>query len=125
MSSPSIQSAHLPLTTAARHRQNVQKQGGVRAHRFFLLASLPAVVVVAVVILVPLVISVGLSFTGYSIDVPNRVPFVGLENYRNLFTDPEFPTVLVNTFEYALGAVLAEVVVGVGFAVLLASHFRG
>jgi multiple sugar transport system permease protein len=98
---------------------------GRQSNSFFLFASLPAVVVVAAIILVPLLVSVGLSFTGYSIDIPDHLPLVGLQNYRELIHDPQIPGVVANTFEYVIGAVAAETVVGVGVAVLLASRFRG
>jgi multiple sugar transport system permease protein len=83
------------------------------------------VVVVAAIILVPLIVSVGLSFTGYSIDIPGKLPWVGLLNYRLLISDPQIPAVLENTLEYVIGSVVAEVVVGTAIAVLLASRFAG
>lgn len=96
-----------------------------RSNRFFVLTSLPALLVVAAVILVPLVVSVYLSFTDYNISIPDSIPFIGLDNYRDLFSDPEVPTVVVNTLEYVGGAVVLETVVGLGLAVLLARQFAG
>jgi len=109
---------------AARQRGKAGKRRQ-QSNRFFVFAATPAVLVVAAIILVPLIVSIGLSFTGYSIDVPDKLPFVGLENYRNLVSDPQIPSVLLNTLEYVIGSVVAETVVGTAIAVLLASRFSG
>jgi multiple sugar transport system permease protein len=121
----SVHQDRTPQPSTAEQRRPGGRSRGPRSGRFFVLTATPAVVVVAAIILVPLIVSVGLSFTGYSIDIPNKLPFVGLQNYRQLVSDPEIPTVLINTLEYVIGAVVAETLVGVGIAVLLASRFRG
>jgi ABC-type sugar transport system permease subunit len=114
-----------PKSAAAESTGKLRGRQRQQSNRFFVLAATPAVVVVAAIILVPLLVSVGLSFTGYSIDTPNRLPLVGFENYRQLISDPMLPGVLMHTLEYVIGAVVAEAVVGVGIAVLLSSRFRG
>jgi multiple sugar transport system permease protein len=121
----SVHQSRAPKPTPAEQPTKSRGKRGQQSNRFFLFASVPAVVVVAAIILVPLIVSVGLSFTGYSIDIPGKLPLVGLQNYRELISDPEFPGVIAHTFEYVIGAVVAETVVGVGVAVLLASRLHG
>jgi multiple sugar transport system permease protein len=120
----SVRSDRASQPPAARQRGRAGKRRQ-QSNRFFVFAATPAVLVVAAIILIPLIVSIGLSFTGYSIDVPDKLPFVGLENYRNLVSDPQIPSVLLNTLEYVIGSVVAETVVGTAIAVLLASRFSG
>lgn len=115
--------ASRPLAVRQRgHARGRQRQ---QSRRFFIVAAAPAVIAVAAIILIPLIVSVGLSFTGYSIDIPDKLPFVGLQNYRELISDPEIPAIIGNTLEYAIGTVVAETLVGTGIAVLLASRLSG
>jgi multiple sugar transport system permease protein len=121
----SVHPGRAPNPPAAEEQGQASRHRRQRSNRFFVASAMPAVVVVAAIILVPLIVSVGLSFTGYNIDIPDKLPFVGLENYRELVSDPQIPGVLLQTLEYVLGAVVAEIVVGVAIAVLLASRFPG
>lgn len=69
-------------------------------------------------VLAPIVISFGYSFTNYNpFNPPTR--FVGLRNYRLLFTDTEFLTSLKVTTILTLIVVIVPNVVGLAVAVLL------
>jgi multiple sugar transport system permease protein len=114
-----------PKSAAAAPAGKSRGRRGQQSNRFFIFAATPAVVVVAAIIAIPLLVSIGLSFTGYSIDTPDSLPWVGFQNYRQLISDPMISGVLMHTLEYVIGAVVAETVVGVGIAVLLSSRFRG
>jgi multiple sugar transport system permease protein len=92
--------------------------------RFFLLASLPAFIVVFIVTIAPLVAAFGLSFTSYTSSNP-IISWTGLRNYRLLFSDPNVPTVLITTAEYAVAAVILETVIGAILALLMARKMRG
>lgn len=96
-----------------------------RADRyFFVLASAPAFIVVFVVTILPLAAAFGLSFTSYTSFNP-VASWVGLRNYRLLFSDPYVPTVLITTAEYAAAAVILETVIGSVLALLMARKMRG
>lgn len=92
--------------------------------RFFVLAALPAFVVVFLVTIVPLAAAFGLSFTSYTSANP-VASWVGLRNYRLLFSDPNVPTVLVVTLLFAVAAVVLETLVGTILALLMARKMRG
>lgn len=65
----------------------------------------------------------GLSFTKWDlVATPN---FVGLENYRNLFSDDLFRKVVRNTFYYTLGVVPISTALGLLVAMGLNLKFRG
>jgi multiple sugar transport system permease protein len=65
----------------------------------------PALSLIAVFFVVPLLIGFALGFTDfdvYALGDPSTVRFVGLNNYLQLFRDPEFGKALRNTFLYVL-----------------------
>ena len=119
----------MPSGQAARPRG--KSSAGRRARtrsrsdrRFFVLAALPAFVVVFLVTIVPLAAAFGLSFTSYTSANP-VASWVGLRNYRLLFSDPNVPTVLVVTLLFAVAAVVLETLVGTILALLMARKMRG
>lgn len=80
---------------------------------------LPAVMVLAAVLAVPIVASLLLSLQDASTSDLRFGDFVGLENYRRLLVDPVFATALRNTVYWTLVEVVAVVLVGLVFALLL------
>jgi len=51
--------------------------------------------------------------------------FIGLDNYKRIFSDPEVGKTLSNTFEYVLLSVLLTIFVSIVLAVLLNSKIKG
>ena len=60
----------------------------------------PAILGTFIFIIIPVFCSFGLSFTQW--DLLNDVKFVGLDNYKLLFTDSIFYKILLNTIVFAL-----------------------
>lgn len=88
------------------------------------LLSLPALAVLGVFTVWPLINGVILSLTnwnGYSAD--RR--FVGFDNYTRLFGDPNFGTALWNTIVYGFGSTLLQQVIGLALALALDRAIRG
>jgi multiple sugar transport system permease protein len=81
---------------------------------------------VALLIVVPLAWTVYLSLTDAQGSVRAESEFVGLSNYLKVFGDTErfWPAVL-RTFTFTSGAVAAEMVLGMGIALLLWRPFKG
>ncbi len=92
---------------------------------FTVLLMLPAFLVVAAITVVPIIVGLAYSLTNYNLNHPNRVRFIGLDNYVELFHDRYLPRVLVTTFTFVAGALVVEVLCGLGIALLLARTFRG
>jgi multiple sugar transport system permease protein len=92
--------------------------------RFFLIAVLPAFVVVFFITIVPFISGVGLSFSSVT-TTSNKIFPLTLGNYRQLFGDQEIATVLLNTLLYVGFAVVLETVIGLLLAVLLAQDLPG
>ncbi len=73
----------------------------------------------------PLFYSLFLSFTEYSA-IANKPPvWVGLDNYREILTDPQLWIYFQNTGRYAVVSVFLETVVGFSLALLLRRKFVG
>ncbi len=71
----------------------------------------------------PLVASLYLSFTDY--DLLSDPGFLGLDNYRQMLTDPRLRTALVVTFTYVLVSVPLQLAAALGLALLLDRGLRG
>ncbi|HYO19277.1 MAG TPA: sugar ABC transporter permease [Dermatophilaceae bacterium] len=94
-------------------------------HRKWLFAA-PAMIFVALLIVVPLAWTGYLSLTDAQGSVRAESEFVGIANYLKVFGDTErfWPAVL-RTFTFTTGAVAAEMVLGMGIALLLWRPFKG
>lgn len=82
----------------------------------------PAVLFVALIVLVPNVYSVALSFTNYSLYHFDKFDFVGLKNYAKIFSASEamtFFSVFIWTLIWSLASVLGQFVIGLALALVL------
>lgn len=81
--------------------------------------TLPTIIFVLLMILFPLIYTFGLSFFEWSMS--NNVPmqFVGLDNYKGLFTDDRFLLAVGRTFYFSAIALFFEVVLGIAVALFL------
>ncbi|MGV8145331.1 MAG: carbohydrate ABC transporter permease [Alkaliphilus sp.] len=73
---------------------------------------------------IPLFTGLGISFTDWDFISP-EMSFVGLENYVDIFTDPDFSKALWNTIVFSLGTIIPSIVLGLCFALVLQKKFTG
>lgn len=86
----------------------------------------PAVIIVAVVALAPILEAVRLSLHRVQLQFPDLgQPFVGLDNYAALAREPRVWSALHTTFTFTLVTVSLELVLGTGLALLLHRAFFG
>jgi len=83
----------------------------------------PAIIVIAVVLVYPLLSTFRLSFFSYTI--ARGLRFIGLKNYLDILNDSTFYTALQNTFEFALIVILVEMTLGFILANILNKDFPG
>lgn len=88
-----------------------------------LLYILPALAVVAVFRIVPILSSFAVSFTRYDIGGLHRIS--GLENYARMLGDPRFWSSALNTVYFVLGVVPAGIVIPLALAMLLRGKLAG
>ena len=86
---------------------------------FLFLLGLPAVAYVLAITIWPLAQGVIFSFYDYSLLRPAAASFVGLENYRELLSDPAARNSIATTAVFTVSAVAIEFVLGLGLALLL------
>jgi multiple sugar transport system permease protein len=87
---------------------------------------LPSIVIIILVVGLPMLYSLYLSFTDYTLTSGTNYNFVGLENYKHLlFEDPLFWTVFGRTILFITLAVNLEFLIGLGIAQLMARAIRG
>lgn len=92
---------------------NQLERAQVRAGRLLLA---PAMIALLVTIIAPLLLAFVFSFTKY--DLLNSPQFVGLDNYRSLFSDGGFRKSILNTLYFAGGQVAIGLVVAFMVAML-------
>src|SRR5690554_1087425 len=84
----------------------------------------PTILFIIVMVLFPLVFTVYLSFTEWSMGVIEP-KFVGLENYISLIKDKRFINATGRTLYLAFGSVAIELVLGTALAIFLNRNFKG
>jgi len=86
----------------------------------------PSFIFLFVLIVYPLAFSLYYSFQYWNL-ATSREPlgFIGLGNYLTIFSDPRVGKAIITTFILALFAVLIELGLGLGIAILLDRDFKG
>jgi multiple sugar transport system permease protein len=80
----------------------------------------PALTLMALILLVPIIVAAVLSFTNYSLGNPS-FDWVGVQNYERLFTRSTYEKMFIATFTY----VVTVVPISVGLGVALLVHSLG
>ncbi|TDX79456.1 carbohydrate ABC transporter membrane protein 1 (CUT1 family) [Rathayibacter sp. PhB151] len=96
---------------------------GTKDARTGLLMILPALVLVVVFVVVPLIFAVVISVTDWPL--VGTVGFVGFDNYATAFSDTTFWASVLYTLGFAVVSTLLGIVVGYLLAVLVRSNRRG
>ncbi len=89
------------------------------------LLLLPWIVTFLVFWLFPLVFSLVAGLTDYSLLARGSWRWIGLTNYGELITDPDFLAAVKNTFIFVVGTVPVTTVVSLGLALLVNRQFKG
>jgi ABC-type sugar transport system permease subunit len=84
---------------------------------------LPALLIIVVVAFFPILYGVVLSLTDSTVTAFGS--FVGLENYTEMFQDPDFRVGLFNTVVFTVASVTLEFIIGLAIALAVNRAFRG
>lgn len=104
---------HRPVLPARRQRRGVVP----------ILLLLPAVLVIAAILIYPVAYGLFLSFFNYQMTLSPERTLVWLANYRKLFENPDFLNSMRVTAQFTGITVIAELIVGFGIALLLTLEF--
>ena len=88
------------------------------------LCVLPALFIISVFWLFPVVYSLGLSLYSWNLISPTPT-YVGLRNYQNLWASETFWQVMQNTLQFSVGTVVLIVVLSISLALVLDVKLRG
>ncbi|MFE0525202.1 carbohydrate ABC transporter permease, partial [Streptomyces sp. NPDC058954] len=86
---------------------------------------LPALIFTIIVTQLPFVATLVISTLQWNILKPGERHFVGLSNFKFVFTDERLRTAVLNTVVLTASVVLISVVLGLGLAMLLDRRFVG
>lgn len=84
---------------------------------------LPALLGTLIFIVIPVICSFGLSFTKW--DLLNPIRFVGLDNYKEIFSEALFFKIFWNTVVFAVSTSVLGVIIPLILACILNSKIRG
>jgi trehalose/maltose transport system permease protein len=115
------------VTTASssekKRRSWIKEEFGDPERRTAYYMVLPALIIVIAVAFYPVMYGVVLSLTDATITTPGS--FVGLENYVEIFKNPDFVEGLTNTVIFTVVSVTLEFVIGLAIALAINRAFRG
>jgi len=92
--------------------------------QFSLLLIIPLILVLLAVVGYPIGYSIYMSLHHYEV-IFNRIDYVGLQNYRDAFNDPEVWHAFRVTIYYTIVMTVFSLVIAIGGALLLNETFRG
>ncbi len=87
----------------------------------FWLFILPALSLYTLFFIIPLILSIGFSFTNF--DGWKKLDFIGLENYIQVFNNSDFYKTLTRTFKYALITLPFKIIIPLLLAMLVTSKY--
>jgi ABC-type sugar transport system permease subunit len=85
---------------------------------FLWMMVMPVIAMFIIIRVIPILVVLLMSFTNYSLHRP-IVKFLPYKNFLRMFGDPNFITAFVNSTEFVLIAVPAEIFLGLAFAIFL------
>lgn len=91
---------------------------------WYTLFTFPLMFIFAVVVIVPFVIGIGLSFVEWDGLAKHAMTFVGFDNYINVFKDARFLASAGRTTIFTLISVVTVNVVGLAFALIVTTKLK-
>jgi trehalose/maltose transport system permease protein len=114
------------VTTASREkkgRSRFKEEFSNPERRTAYYMVLPSLLIIVVIAFFPILYGIVLSLTDSTVTAFGS--FVGLENYVEMFQDPDFRVGLSNTVIFTVVSVALEFIIGLGIALAVNQAFRG
>ncbi len=86
---------------------------------------LPAIIFMVLVTQVPLIVTLGFSLERWNLLRPERRKFLGIDNYLDVLSDPNFYEIIANTLVITISVVVLTLILGILLALLLNRDFAG
>jgi multiple sugar transport system permease protein len=117
-----VSSTNIPENPPAVMRVQRRQMSDRRIIMWFIM---PTLILLIVMNIFPLIYSLFLSFTNYSVIADKAPEWIGIQNYQNILSDQRFWTNFATTGRYALLSVALQTLIGFGLALLLRNKFKG
>jgi len=85
----------------------------------------PSIIVVLVFTYYPVIRGLPMAFQKYSLWDLNNIEWVGLDNFRRLFSQPQFLVTIPNTIAWVFVSLFFQFTIGFALALMLKKQFRG
>ena len=107
-------------------RRSAFRLGAMSDRAIAWLFIMPSVLLLLAINIFPLLWTIQLSFTNYRANRPNApLRYVGLDNYRDILSDPDVWHAMQATAHFVLWSIVLEMLIGFGLALLINRRFRG
>jgi multiple sugar transport system permease protein len=107
-------------------RRSAFRLGGMSDRAIAWLFIVPSVLLLLAINIFPLLWTIQLSFTNYRANRPNApLRYVGLDNYRDILSDPDVWRAMQATAHFVLWSIVLEMLIGFALALLINRRFRG
>ena len=119
---PTARGERPALATASMTRLDPSSRASARGWSDLTIRNvfiIPTILFLIVFNVFPLIYSLGYSFTDFRASVDQPANFIGLQNYRELLTDPFIWNNFWVTAKYVIVSVAGQMIVGFGIALLL------
>ncbi|MBP1948339.1 carbohydrate ABC transporter permease [Virgibacillus litoralis] len=92
---------------------------------YIFLSLLPAILLVSIFIYYPLVKGAVMAFQSYSLFDLTNIEFIGLQNFKEVISNPGFVRASVNSFYWIFFSLIFQLSIGFFVALLLKKRFKG
>ena len=93
--------------------------------KFFTCLLLPSLILLTAITIIPIFFLIGTSFTSWDLSRPGSLQFIGLNNFKRVFTsDPRFWNSVVVQFKLTILTVPAQILTGLGLAVFVREKIK-
>jgi multiple sugar transport system permease protein len=110
--------------TATMHQPSRKRAASTTRMLKALAFLTPAALMILIFVFYPVIRTVQLGFQNFNLFDQLNVGYNGLENFRNLLSDPNFGTVIKNTFLWVFVSVFFQFTIGFGLALLMKAKFK-
>jgi multiple sugar transport system permease protein len=116
-----MEAASVPAGQAPRKRRS----RGFSERRLAAFMTAPSLLVIGLVAAYPIGYAIWLSLNQFSVRVPGLSRFVGIDNYSDALSSPEFWSAFRNTMVFTVASVTLELVLGLAMAIAMHQAFKG
>jgi multiple sugar transport system permease protein len=110
--------------TATMHQPSRKRAASTTRMLKALAFLAPAAIMILVFVFYPVIRTVQLGFQNFNLFDQLNVGYNGLQNFRNILNDPNFGTVIKNTFLWVFVSVFFQFTIGFGLALLMKAKFK-